>query len=76
MGFGLVKTMEPYKTIKVLVDKIGDSGYGLKAGAEAVIVEALGPGPDAYIIEFAIPDETLVGGHRFDTCTVAAEEIE
>jgi len=66
---------ELYKTIKLLVDKTSDSGYIFAAGAEAVIVEALGSGPDAYIVEFAIPDEMLVGGHRFDTCTVAAEEI-
>lgn len=64
-----------YKIIKLLVDKTSDSGYTLKSGSQAVVVEALGPGPDAYIIEFAIPDETLVGGNRFDTCTVLANEI-
>lgn len=45
------------------------------AGTEATIVENLSGG-EAYIVEIRIPDESLVGGARYDTATVGKDDVE
>lgn len=48
------------------------------AGTEVVVVEPLpsAENPEVFIVEIAIPDDTLVGGRRFDTAELKASDLE
>ena len=45
------------------------------AGTEVLIVDWLGQGNAAAIAEVRIPDETLVGGARYDTITIERSSL-
>lgn len=50
-----------------------------QAGTEVTVLEGLPEGcgdPEAYIVEVAIEDRTLVGEKRFDTAELKAVELE
>ena len=52
-------------------------GITFPAGTEAVVVErSLGNDGKACIVEFQVPDESLVGGARYDTATVGKDDVE
>lgn len=48
------------------------------AGTEVTVLEPLPSleNPEAFIVEVAIPDDSLEGGVRFDTAELKAEELE
>lgn len=70
----LVGKSYPFAMVKVLVPKIGDAEKTeLPAGGIAEIIELFG---DDYIIEFAVEDNSLVGGLRYDTTIAKPNELE
>lgn len=56
------------REILTFVDVTTDQGTELEKGSVGVIADKVSD--DSYIIEFAIPDDTLVGGHRFETAVM------
>lgn len=70
--------MLPY-TAKTLVAFTTDcEKLEIPAGAEVTVVEALPSeeNPEAFVVEVAIPDETLVGDNRFDTAELKVSHLE
>lgn len=70
--------MSPYAA-KALVGFITDSEkLKVPAGTKVVVVEPLPSleNPEAFIVEIAIPDDTMVGGNRFDTAELKASDLE
>lgn len=69
---------DPYRA-KLLVDCVTDfEKLAVSAGTEVTVVwplPSLGD-PKAFIVEVAIPDDTLEGGFRFDTAEVPASTVE
>lgn len=63
---------DEYFDVILLTDITTDEGTTLKEGESGVLVETFGP---SYVVEFAIPDHTLVGGHRFETVVLNPEDF-
>jgi hypothetical protein len=69
---------EPYRAI-ALADFVTDhEKISVLAGTEVTVLEPLPSleNPRAFIVEVAIPDETLEGDMRFDTAELKTEELE
>lgn len=61
-----------YLTVMLLNDVVVHDDVTLVAESEGTLMEIIG---DAYFVEFAIEDGTLVGNHRYELITLAAEEF-
>lgn len=71
-------TNGPYAARALVAFKTDFENVEVPAGAEVTVVEALPSeeNPEAFIVEIAIPDDTLVGGSRFDTAQLKASDLE
>lgn len=61
------------------VEFVTHSGERHPAGTEVMALEGLpldASEPKAYIVEVAVPDESLVGGFRFDIAELAVADLE
>jgi len=65
-------TPDEYLDVILLTTITTDEGTTLEAGHSGVLIETFGP---EFIIEFAIPDHTLVGDHRFETVVLKPEDF-
>lgn len=67
-----VKKPEIHNRVRLI--KTFDNPEHIPAGTNAYIIEQLGP--NAYLLEVAIPDPTLVGMHRYTTLFATSNNFE
>lgn len=63
---------DEYLDVVLLKTITTDEGTTLEEGQSGVLVEIYGP---QFIIEFAIPDHTLIGDHRFESVSLNPEDF-
>ena len=65
-------TQDENLSVLLFHDVTTDDGTNLLEGAQGVLVEPFG---GQFIVEFAIPDDSLEGGNRFETAVLSAEDF-
>lgn len=65
-------TQDTMMSVLLLRDIPLNDGTTLNEGYQGTLIEPFGP---QFIVEFAIPDDTLVGGNRFNTVVLNAEDF-
>ncbi len=61
-----------YLNVMLLNSVVVHDDLTLEEGSEGTLIELLSSG---YVVEFAIEDDDLVGGHRYETVVLGAEEF-
>ena len=66
--------MTPDENLGVVLfhDITTDEGTTLVEGCAGHLIEPFG---SQFVVEFAIPDEALVGGHRYESVVLSAEDF-
>jgi len=65
-------TPDDYLGVVLFRDVTTDESTTLPSGCEGVLVDKLG---EQFVVEFAIPDDTLVGGHRYEVIVLNPEDF-
>ena len=65
-----------YSGIRTLVEVHGDlSDVLIPAGTRGTVVECFN-NPEAYAVDLAIPDSSLVGGFRYENVALSPDQFE
>ncbi len=69
--------MKLYDTIKLLVPVISDStGRNIPAGSRGVVVEIFDTPSEAYAVDFAFPDDSVVTGFVYENVMLTPDQVE
>jgi len=66
-----------YDRVRLLVDVSSEfRDEVLARGAEGTVVETFELPREGYAVDFAIPDDRLAGGHRYENVMLAPDQFE